>query len=104
MTSSHHQGSGERPDDWGEHFFDDPKRVKQMIVVLVVACAAVVALDLVSLVQGWLGLNEWRYASRPWEGFAGFYAIFGFVACTVIVYTAKLLRKGVMRDEDYYDR
>ena len=40
-------------------------------------------------------------------GFAatiGFYAVFGFVACVVLVLTAKGLRRLLMRPEDYYDR
>ena len=47
---------------------------------------------------------ELRHPERSWEGFPEFYAVYGFLAYTAIVYTAKLLRKGVMRDEDYYDR
>lgn len=34
----------------------------------------------------------------------GFYAMFGFVACVVLVLTAKALRRILMRPEDYYDR
>lgn len=34
-----------------------------------------------------------------------FYALFGFVACVVLVLTAKeILRRLVMRGEDYYER
>ena len=34
----------------------------------------------------------------------GFYGIFGFVACVGLVLAAKVLRRIVMRPEDYYDR
>jgi hypothetical protein len=34
----------------------------------------------------------------------GFYAIYGFVACVLLVVIAKELRKLLMRDENYYDR
>ena len=40
-------------------------------------------------------------------GFAalfGFYAFYGFVACVALVLAAKVLRRIVMRPEDYYDR
>ena len=41
-------------------------------------------------------------------GFAelfGFFGVYGFVACVALVLAAKLLlRKAVMRPEDYYDR
>ena len=94
----------ERPDTGGrKHYFDDPKRWKRLIAILFVVCAVVVALDVVSLIQKGMGWHEWRHQERDWEGWPGFYAAYGFLAYTAIVYTAKALRKGVMRDEDYYD-
>ena len=45
-----------------------------------------------------------RYVNHPWEGLFGFYAIYGFVACTLLVLAAKVMRKLVIRKEDYYDR
>ena len=45
-----------------------------------------------------------RHIVHPWEGVWGFYAIYGFVACVVLVLVAKELRKLLMRAEDYYDR
>lgn len=39
----------------------------------------------------------------PWEKWPGFYAVFGFVACVVLVIAAKyILRPLVKRQEDYY--
>ena len=39
-----------------------------------------------------------------WEEWFGFYAIFGFVACVLLVLGAKyILRPLVKREEDYYD-
>jgi len=39
-----------------------------------------------------------------WEGWLEFYAVFGFVACVVLVVAAKyILRPLVKRREDYYD-
>lgn len=40
-------------------------------------------------------------------GFAqvfGFYGFYGFVACVSLVLAAKVLRRAVMRPEDYYER
>lgn len=34
----------------------------------------------------------------------GFYGIYGFFACVILVLVAKRLRTILMRDEDYYDR
>ena len=39
----------------------------------------------------------------PVEGWFGFYAIYGFVACVLLVLTATQMRKVLMRREDYYD-
>jgi len=40
----------------------------------------------------------------PWEAWPGFYAVFGFVACVILVLVAKyVLRPLVKRDEKYYD-
>ncbi|MCH9809284.1 MAG: hypothetical protein K0U74_16280 [Alphaproteobacteria bacterium] len=38
------------------------------------------------------------------EHVLGFYAFFGFLACTVLVLAAKLIRAILMRPEDYYDK
>ena len=39
-----------------------------------------------------------------WEESFGFYAIYGFVACVLLVLAAKyILRPFVKRKEDYYD-
>ena len=44
-----------------------------------------------------------RHSYHPLERLWGFYGIFGAVAIIVLVQLAKLLRKLVMRDEDYYE-
>ena len=64
-------------------------------------------------VFGWLAavctalvVLEWfvhRHATYPWEGWPGFYAIFGFVAFAGIVLLGKQLRRVIRRDDDYYD-
>jgi hypothetical protein len=45
-----------------------------------------------------------RHAEAGIDGWFGFYAFYGFVACVALVLAAKLLRRAVMRPEDYYDR
>ena len=45
-----------------------------------------------------------RHAEAGIDGWLGFYAAYGFVACVALVLAAKLLRRIVMRPEDYYDR
>lgn len=44
-----------------------------------------------------------RSIHQPAEKIPGFYAIYGFVGCVVLVLVAKQMRKVVMRDETYYD-
>ena len=45
-----------------------------------------------------------KHAIFEWENWPGFYAVYGFVACVVLVLISKyVLRPLVMRDEDYYE-
>lgn len=97
MTANHPgsegRSSGGRPVPW-----------RRLVAILFVVCAVVFGLDLVNFLQQRMGWPELRHPERGWEGWPGFYAFYGFLAYTAIVYTAKALRRGVMRDEDYYDR
>jgi len=45
-----------------------------------------------------------RHAEVGFDGWFGYYGVYGFVACVALVLAAKLLRRAVMRPEDYYDR
>lgn len=45
------------------------------------------------------------YKSHWWNYIPGFYIIWGFLGCAVIVYVSKWLGKlFIFRNEDYYDR
>ena len=44
-----------------------------------------------------------RHEQLKFTEFFSFYAIYGFLGCVVLVLAAKILRKIVMRKEDYYD-
>ena len=76
-----------------KHLFDDPKNVSRLIRSLAVMCATLFALDFV--------LD--RHTSHPLESVPGFYAIYGFIGCVVLVVVAKGMRHFLMRSEDYYD-
>ena len=82
----------------------DSKNVRLILRLLFTACALVFLLDIVDLFLPLFGAHELRHAERSWEGLPGFYAIYGFVACVLLVLAAKELRKFLMRKEDYYDR
>lgn len=52
-----------------------------------------------------LDLAVHRHAEVGFDALFDFYALYGFLACVVLVLAAKLvLRRAVMRPEDYYDR
>ena len=45
-----------------------------------------------------------KHPHFPWEGWLEFYAVYGFVACVVLVLAAKYILRPIMkRREDYYD-
>ena len=45
-----------------------------------------------------------KHGIFTWESFFGFYSVYGFVACVILVIVAKyVLRPLVMRKEDYYN-
>jgi hypothetical protein len=74
--------------------FDKPQNVKRLLYGFYTCVGLLLAIDLV----------YHKHTLFPWEGYFGFYAVFGFVACVILVIVAKyLLRPLVMRKEDYYD-
>ena len=87
-----------------QHVFDRPRNVRRVLRALYGACVLVFLLDIVNLILRWTGGHELRHAERSWEGFPGFYTIYGFVSCVLLVLVAKQLRRALMRGEDYYDR
>ncbi|MCP5084409.1 MAG: hypothetical protein GY948_22190 [Alphaproteobacteria bacterium] len=76
-----------------KHIFDDPKNVQRLLNGFYAVCALLVVVD----------FFIHRHISLVWEKIPAFYAIYGFVACVVLVILAKVMRKGVMRGENYYD-
>lgn len=74
--------------------FDNPKNVKRLLVIFFTLTGVILAID----------LFYHKHAIFPWEGYFGFYAVYGFVACVILVIISKyVLRPLVMRKEDYYD-
>lgn len=80
------------------YFFDNPRNVKKFIYLFFVLCAIVICIDL--FLHRHLSFAENTF---PLESRFGFYAIYGFVACVLLVVVATQLRKLLMRKEDYYD-
>jgi hypothetical protein len=80
------------------HIFDNPKNVQRLIRGFFVCCVLLLIADL--LFHRHLSFAE---GVMPLEGWFGFYAFYGFVACVLLVLAATQMRKVLMRSEDYYD-
>ena len=76
-----------------KYFFDDPGNVKRVLYALYVCCVFLFALDFVIH----------RHIMHSWENLWGFYPVYGFIGCVVLVLVAKWMRTFLMRSEDYYD-
>jgi hypothetical protein len=67
-------------------------------MVFIVALACSLGVDL------WLR-NGQEHGAFLWSNLPGFFAVFGFVACVVIVAISKLIgHYWLQRKEDYYER
>ena len=83
-----------------QHVFDDPKNIKLLIRIFFVCCAILLIIDLPFIHHRHLSFAD---GVMPLEGWFGFYAFYGFVACVLLVLAAKVMRKVLMRSEEYYD-
>ena len=75
-------------------WLDEPRNVTRVVYGLVTVCVLAFAADLF-------------YAKHPhfgFEGWFGFYAVYGFVGSVALVLSAKWLRRFLRRDEDHYER
>jgi cytochrome c oxidase subunit IV len=81
------------PKDGKQYYFDKPENVQKILRVFYVICGLLFAADFVIH----------RHVYHSWENLPGFYAIYGFVACVVLVLIAVEMRKVLMRSEDYYE-
>jgi len=84
-----------------KHVFDDPRNIRTLLRVFYVLCILLAVLDVVY--HRHIGYAWETLVGFSLEGIPGFYAIYGFVACVLLVLIAKEIRKVLMRDEDYYD-
>lgn len=74
--------------------FDHPKNVKRVLIGFFTCVGLLLTID----------LFYHKHAYFHWEEAFGFYSVYGFVACVILVIVAKyILRPLVMRKEDYYD-
>ena len=80
-------------EDPKRHIFDDPKNIRRVRRVLYTLCALSLGAEI--FID--------RHVDHPWEVLPGFYSLYGFAACVILVLVAKELRKVLMRGEEYYD-
>jgi hypothetical protein len=79
-------------DNKKQHLFDNPKNVKRLLNVFYAICVLLFLLDFVIH----------RHVYHSWENLWGFYPIYGFVGCVILVFVATWMRTFLMRSEDYY--
>lgn len=75
-------------------WLDEPRNRDKVFYALCVLCTVLFAADFFYDKKGYFGFEAWP----------GFYAGYGFIAIIALVLLAKLLRRLVKRDEDYYER
>lgn len=80
-------------DNERKYFFDDPNNIKRLLYVFYGICILLLFLDFIIH----------RHISHQWENLWGFYPVYGFVGCVVLVLVAKWMRTFLMRSENYYD-
>ena len=73
-------------------FLDDKKNVVRVVYTVYGVCAFLFVLDFLYTKKTYLAA----------ENISGFYAIYGFVMCALLVISAKMMRVFLKRDEDYY--
>ena len=77
-----------------QYLFDNPRNVTWLMRIFYAICVLLLVLDFVL----------YRKVYMSWEKLPLFYALYGFVACVVLVVIAKQMRVLLMRKEDYYDK
>ena len=75
-------------------YFDRPAVKRRLWFLLYAVCALSIVPDL--LIE--------RHPHFGFDGFIGFYALFGFVSCTILILLSKLIGRLLKVKEGYYDR
>ncbi len=76
--------------------------LRQRLTAVVRIC--LVALAVLVLVDAIPGVVDKEHAHTPLERWPGFWALFGFLGCVMLILVSKWFGHcGIMKDEDYYD-
>ena len=74
-------------------FLDKPENIKKLWILLYVVCGLTVLMELFAH----------RHPHFGFDGFFGFNAVLGFVACAALIIIAKGIGYILKKGEDYYD-
>ena len=77
-----------------KYWLDDPRNVNKFVFTLYAVCIVLLGADLL----------DHKHSHFDFEEVFGFFGLFGFVAFVGLDLAAKVLRKLLKREEDYYDR
>ncbi|NNJ73370.1 MAG: hypothetical protein HKP09_09330 [Enterobacterales bacterium] len=77
-----------------DHWLVRPKTIRLLWQIFSVVLALTVIAQFFIYIKGYVGIDGWL----------GFGAGFGFLACVAMVLFAKLLGKVLKRDQDYYKK
>jgi len=83
-------------DDGKARIWDNPANVKKLLKIFFLLCGVFFILDLIFFFTH-------KHSVFAFDGWFGFFSVYGFISCSLIVIIAKELRKVLMRSEDYYD-
>jgi hypothetical protein len=75
------------------------QRLKTVVYVCLAVLAVLVLLDAIPAI-----VDKQEYAHTDAEKLPGFWAVFGFIGCVILILLSKWFgRLGIMNKEDYYD-
>lgn len=95
-TSSTNQAQQDKPT-----FFDKPSNVNTMMRIFYVLSFLLVLVDFF-IHRHELYLKDGNII-KMLEQFPTFYAVYGFVGCSLLVFGAQLMRLFLMKKENFYD-
>jgi hypothetical protein len=75
-------------------YFDRPETIRKLWVLLYIACGLTILPD----------FFIHKHPHFGFDGFFGFYALLGFVACAVLILFSKLVGLFLKAEEEYYDK
>ncbi len=75
-------------------YFDRPETIRKLWIILYVICGLTMVPDFFTHRHSYFGF----------EGFFGFYALLGFISCSVLILLSKALGLLLKTKENYYDK